>query len=77
MRLCRSKPFNDTSFNEWVNTGSAPPLSMSLRLYKKLKSLGFKIFLLTGRGESQRAVTQQNLLQAGYSGWEKLILRYE
>ncbi|XP_023547254.1 acid phosphatase 1-like [Cucurbita pepo subsp. pepo] len=70
-----SKPFNDTSFNEWVNTGSAPPLPMSLRLYKKLKSLGFKIFLLTGRGESQRAVTQQNLLQAGYSGWEKLILR--
>ncbi|CAK9326684.1 unnamed protein product [Citrullus colocynthis] len=65
----------DTSFNEWVNKGLAPPLRMSLRLYKKLKDVGFKIFLLTGRSESQRNITQQNLVKAGYSGWEKLILR--
>ncbi|XP_038890795.1 acid phosphatase 1-like isoform X2 [Benincasa hispida] len=70
-----SKPYNDTSFNEWVNKGLAPPLPMSLRLYKKLQNLGFKIFLLTGRGESQRNITEENLLKAGYSGWEKLILR--
>lgn len=70
-----SKPYNDTSFKEWVNKGLAPPLPMGLRLYKKLKDVGFKIFLLTGRSESQRNITHQNLVKAGYSGWEKLILR--
>ncbi|KGN60564.1 acid phosphatase 1 [Cucumis sativus] len=70
-----SEAYNNTAFNEWVNKGLAPPLPMSLRLYKKLKHLGFKIFLLTGRGESQRNVTQRNLLEAGYFGWDKLIFR--
>lgn len=75
-KLCRSEAYNNTAFNEWVNKGLAPPLPMSLRLYKKLKHLGFKIFLLTGRGESQRNVTQRNLLEAGYFGWDKLIFRF-
>ncbi|XP_022154691.1 acid phosphatase 1-like [Momordica charantia] len=70
-----SEPYNDTSFNEWVNEGVAPALPASLRLFNKVKGLGIKIFLLTGRPEAQRAITQQNLLDAGYSGWEKLILR--
>ncbi|KAA0061516.1 acid phosphatase 1-like [Cucumis melo var. makuwa] len=70
-----SEAYNNTAFNEWVNKGLAPPLPMSLRLYKKLKHLGFKIFLLTGRGESQRNVTQRNLLEAGYFGWDNLIFR--
>ncbi|CAK9326683.1 unnamed protein product [Citrullus colocynthis] len=70
-----SQPYNDTSFNEWVNKGLAPALAASLTVYKWVKKLGFKIFIITGRGESQRVVTEQNLIDAGYSGWEKLILR--
>ena len=38
--------------------------------------MGFTIFLLTGRDESQRNATVKNLLFAGYSSWERLILRY-
>lgn len=53
----------------------APALPASLTVYKWVKKLGFKIFIITGRGESQRVVTEQNLIDAGYSGWEKLILR--
>ena len=77
MVLCiyRLQPYNDTSFFEWVKKGSAPALPASLTVYNWLKKLGFKIFILTGRDESLRAVTEQNLIDAGYSGWEKLILR--
>lgn len=53
-----------------------PALPASLTLYKEIQQLGFKIFLLTGRSEAQRNATETNLKQAGYSSWERLILRY-
>ncbi|KAJ9167899.1 hypothetical protein P3X46_019489 [Hevea brasiliensis] len=70
-----SEPFDDASFDEWVDLAEAPALPASLNLYKELKQLGFTIFLLTGRGEYQRNVTGKNLLFAGYGDWERLILR--
>ncbi|XP_010258707.1 PREDICTED: acid phosphatase 1-like [Nelumbo nucifera] len=69
------EPFNSTLFNEWVNTGEAPPLPESLRLYRKLLSLGLKIVFLTGRSEDQRKATSTNLKKAGFHTWEKLILK--
>ncbi|XP_028806511.1 acid phosphatase 1-like [Neltuma alba] len=69
--------FNETSFDEWVSVAKAPALPASLRLYKELQQLGFKIFLLTGRSEYQREATEANLLFSGYSNWERLILRGE
>lgn len=56
---------------------AATALPASLELYNNLKTLGFKVMILTGRGEEQREITQKNLNCAGYSGWEKLILRCE
>ncbi|XP_027357411.1 acid phosphatase 1-like [Abrus precatorius] len=56
-----------------VDFGSA--LQASLKLYKELQELGFKIFLLTGRSEYQRNATEINLLLVGYRNWERLILR--
>ncbi|KAA8523196.1 hypothetical protein F0562_009619 [Nyssa sinensis] len=70
-----SETFDENSFNDWVDLAEAPVLPASLRLYGELKQLGFKIFLLTGRTESQRNVTGKNLLYGGYSNWERLILR--
>ncbi|XP_038891178.1 acid phosphatase 1-like [Benincasa hispida] len=70
-----SKPYNATSSDEWVYKGVAPALPASLTVYNRVKKLGFKIFIITGRSESQRVVTERNLIDAGYSGWEKLILR--
>ncbi|KAJ8644936.1 hypothetical protein MRB53_006684 [Persea americana] len=69
------EPYNGTLFNEWVDTGKGPALPESLRLYKKLLSLGFKIVFLTGRQEVRRKITVTNLKEAGYHTWEKLILR--
>lgn len=70
-----SEIFNETSFNDWVNLADAPALPASLSFYRKLQELGFTIFLLTGRSEHQRNVTEANLLFAGYRNWERLILR--
>ncbi|KMZ67682.1 Acid phosphatase-like protein [Zostera marina] len=70
-----SEIFNETKWNEWVLLSAATALPASLELYNNLKSLGFKIMILTGRGEEQREITQKNLNRAGYSGWEKFILR--
>lgn len=70
-----SEIFNEMSFDDWVNVAKAPALPASLRLYKELQQLGFKVFLLTGRIEYQREATEANLLFSGYSNWERLILR--
>lgn len=71
----RSEIFDESSFDEWVDLAEAPAITPSLRLYKELQELGFTIFLLTGRGEYQRHATERNLMYAGYTNWEKLILR--
>lgn len=72
----RSEIFNETSFDDWVNEAKAPALPASLRFYKELQNLGFRIFLLTGRSEFQRQATETNLLFSGYTKWDRLILRY-
>ncbi|AEE85608.1 acid phosphatase-like protein [Arabidopsis thaliana] len=70
-----SEPYDDNKFSEWVEQGTAPAFDASLRLYNALKKLGFTIILLTGRDEHQRTSTETNLRDAGYSGWERLLLR--
>ncbi|XP_062149367.1 acid phosphatase 1-like [Alnus glutinosa] len=70
-----TKTYNETSWDDWVKLGEAPALPASLKLYKEIVQLGFKTFLITGRDEHQRNVTEKNLLSAGYTNWERLILR--
>ncbi|KAL0726727.1 hypothetical protein Bca4012_022820 [Brassica carinata] len=70
-----AEPFNSKEFSEWVVQGTTPGYDASLKLYKGLKKLGFTIILLTGRDEAQRSVTEKNLKDAGYSGWDQLLLR--
>ncbi|XP_065851177.1 acid phosphatase 1-like [Euphorbia lathyris] len=52
-----------------------PALPESLKFYKKLLKMNFKIVLLTGRTENLRIGTELNLLEVGYTNWERLILR--
>ncbi|KAL9240363.1 hypothetical protein vseg_014592 [Gypsophila vaccaria] len=67
--------FDSVVFDKWVEKGIAPAIETSLRLYEEVLSLGFKVFLLTGRSEKQRDITVQNLMNVGFSNWDKLILR--
>lgn len=70
-----SEIFDEIAFDKWVNEAEAPAIPASLKLYKELQQLGFTIFLLTGRSEHQRNDTERNMVYAGYSNWERLILR--
>lgn len=69
------EPYNETLFNAWVERGIAPALPESLKLYKKLLSLGIKIVFITGRPLAQKEITAKNLKQAGFYTWEKLICK--
>ncbi|WOK96878.1 hypothetical protein Cni_G05586 [Canna indica] len=69
--------YNNTLFQAWVDEGTAPALPESLKLYKKLVSLGIKIVFLTGRWEEKREITSANLKAEGFHTWEKLILKGE
>ncbi|XP_021751701.1 acid phosphatase 1-like [Chenopodium quinoa] len=67
--------FDGVEFDKWVGKGMAPAIEPSLRLYEEVLSLGFKVFLLTGRSDKMRDVTAQNLMNVGFKNWDKLILR--
>ncbi|KAH7565336.1 hypothetical protein ACOSP7_020338 [Xanthoceras sorbifolium] len=70
-----TKPYDPRMFSSWVMEQKAPALPESLKLYKKLLSLGLKVVFLTGRAEDQRNVTAANLNDVGFHTWEKLILK--
>lgn len=68
-------PFDPVSFNHWAVSGKAVALPAILGLYKHLKIAGYQIFFLTGRDESQRNITEKNLVLQGYTAYAGLILR--
>ncbi|ESQ54789.1 hypothetical protein EUTSA_v10026026mg [Eutrema salsugineum] len=72
---CGLEVFNHVEFDKWVEKGVAPAIAPSLKLYQKVKDLGYKVILLTGRREKHKVVTVENLLNAGFHSWDELILR--
>lgn len=68
--------FDHPEFDKWVEKAAAPAIQPSLRLYEQVLQLGFKVILLTGRTEKHRSATVENLINAGFQSWHKLILRY-
>ncbi|RAL52254.1 hypothetical protein DM860_016103 [Cuscuta australis] len=67
--------FDGVEFDKWVEKGRGPAINSSLKLYQEIKELGFKAFLLTGRSDRHREVTEENLVNAGFQDWDKFILR--
>lgn len=67
--------YDSTRFNGWVNSAKAPAIPGTLRIFKEAQQLGVSVIFLTGRPESQRAVTEQNLRAQGFDNWQELILR--
>jgi acid phosphatase len=67
--------YDSAAFNAWVNTAQAAAIPGTLRLYKEAQLLGVSVFFLTGRLETQRSATEQNLHSQGFDNWQQLILR--
>jgi predicted secreted acid phosphatase len=49
-----------------------PAIMPTLELFNRAKNLGMTVFFVTGRPESQRNLTEQNLTAVGYSDWKEL-----
>lgn len=71
----RAVPYNATLFDEFLESASAPAVPATLKLYKQLIQLGFKIVFLTGTRESHTESRIKNLKAVGYTKWAKLILK--
>jgi len=67
--------FNSAQWAEWAREASAPAIPGTLRLYKQAQELGVAVFFITGRADTLRAATEQNLRNAGYDNWKGLTLR--
>jgi acid phosphatase len=74
---CDRLPKGPCGFDNWVMSGNAKAIPGTLALFKAAKAHNVAVFFITGRheGEQLRAVTVKNLKDAGYAGWDGLVLR--
>ncbi|XVF81038.1 hypothetical protein PTKIN_Ptkin15bG0124500 [Pterospermum kingtungense] len=66
---------NSSSLEAWMEESKAPALDQTLGLFQEIRDKGFKTFLVSSRRETLRSPTVDNLINVGYHGWTKLILR--
>lgn len=59
-----------------MRMANAPALEYTKKLYWDIKGKGFNIFLISTRREAVRDSTVDNLIDVGYHGWSRLVLRY-
>lgn len=73
----RTVAFNKTSYGEWYSNAKVPAIPEVVRLYKKLLKLGFKVVFISSSKGSKKSIesTAQGLTSAGYTGWEKIIMK--
>ncbi|GJN33437.1 hypothetical protein PR202_gb22036 [Eleusine coracana subsp. coracana] len=68
--------YDPVAFKAWASRGICPGIPPIRQLFQTLKRRGFRIFLVSGRDEETfRASTAANLVAAGFSGYDRLILR--
>jgi hypothetical protein len=65
---CDALPEGPCGWAAWDLLGKAPVIEPTLQLFRQARMLNVAIFFITGRPESQRGATEQNLRNAGYDG---------
>lgn len=65
----------DSAWYAWIEESRAPAMSAMLDLHRELLTANWSIVFISGRLETERNATVQNLITAGYEGWSALILR--
>ncbi|RAL41766.1 hypothetical protein DM860_008948 [Cuscuta australis] len=70
-----AKAYNETKFEEWVKEAKAPAMPETLRLYRRVLSMGIKVVFISATKEELRPARVLNLHQSGFRIWESLILR--
>lgn len=59
----------------WVERAEAPPLKGPLELFRSARQNDVAVFFITGRSERDRNATVKNLQEAGFEGYQQLIMR--
>jgi len=54
-------------------TGQEPAIEATLELYREAIANGVAVFFISGRTADQRVMTEQNLKNVGFKGFERLI----
>ncbi len=62
-------------WNKWIDSASAPAIPEVKKLYDNLAARGFGIVFITGRKDFQYKPTYKNLINAGYTKFDTLIVR--
>jgi len=67
--------YTPESWKKWLDDAKAPAIDGTKRLYDFLIKKGFKVAFITGRTEDYYTPTYNNLLYAGYTKFDTLIVR--
>lgn len=62
-------------WHKWVLEGRAPAIEEVKDFYKTLLGRGFRIIFITGRAQKEYEATYKNLIDAGYTKFDTLIVR--
>lgn len=74
LRDCNFCPF-DVQDKLYSGQAKDPAIAPVLELYRFAQQNGVYVFFVTGRREKGRKATEKELMDAGYSGWQKLYMR--
>lgn len=69
---CEALPEGPCGWVNWDLLGRSPVLPATLALYTLARSQGIAVFFITGRDEPQRAATERNLTEVGYTAFVRL-----
>ncbi|WP_123023145.1 HAD family acid phosphatase [Mycolicibacterium stellerae] len=71
---CNALPHGPCGLQAWDLSARSAVIPPTMDVYNTAKDRGAAIFFITGRQESQRAATERNLADVGYTGYSRLIM---
>ena len=71
---CDAIPEGPGGWASWDMLGRDAAIAPTLGLFQQARAAGVAVFLITGRPEAQRAATERNLRDAGYGGYDQLVM---
>jgi len=74
---CDLLPAGPCGEDTWERLGVDAALEPVQTIYRAARSIGVTVFFITGRNETFRAATEQNLHNAGYPVWAQLYMEPE
>lgn len=72
---CDFLPKGPCGSRKWDEIGRATAIAPTLHLFDAARAAGVRVFFITGRREPEREWTLRNLSNAGYAGWDALVMK--